>query len=175
MSTQNPDNLIVFINEEYSYRCYVMILQGVTDNDVYQWWREKKGAYHEPLPGEVRRSDIIWKRDMEPEAGWTPVEESWPQVDDVFHLLDREANSYDPAEYVMVEGAIFVHVHMDEDSFLRDSNGQHRLHPDYDAANDNTDEVDVHPSGMMAWGVTTTRTEHFPTFNNERTGDGGTE
>ena len=177
MSTQEESNLIVFVTEEYSYLCYVMILQGTSLEQIKEWWQEKKGYYNDPLPGEVRRSDILWKRDLNPEAGWTPVEETWPQVNDVFHLLDRKAHTYDPTEYVIVKGAVFVHVHMEEDSYLRLPDGTEIPHPNADPHEDDEDtgEVNIQAGSMMAWGATTSQTPHFPTFNNARTGDGGTK
>ena len=61
----------------------------------------KDSFYQEKADG----ADILWVKDMNPESGWKPVDETWPRVGDVFHLLDRKAHTYDPTDYVMPEGA----------------------------------------------------------------------
>ena len=157
---------IVFINEEYTYLCLVVILDGSTTHDqIREWWQTKKGDWSEPLPGESSRDRILWAKNLNPESGWTPTEDTWPCVGDVFHLYDPEANTYDPTEYVMGERCIFIHTHMDDDSFLRFPGEDDIPHPDADPEDD-TEET-PNPASMMAWGITTSQTPHFHTFNKQ--------
>ena len=162
----------VFLSEEFSYRCYVFVLENTTLEEIKEWWQEKKGDYRDPLPGETRRADILWGKDMNPESGWKPVDETWPRVGDVFHLLDRKAHTYDPTDYVMPEGAVFIHTHMDDDSFLRLPDGTEILHPDHDPDEEDEDwdddgegEIEDGDLGMLAWGMTTETQALIRTFN----------
>lgn len=165
----DPTLQAVFISEEYTYLCCIVLLaEGTTTAQIEQWWQESKGGYSKPLPGEVRRADIIWKHDLKPETGWTPVDETWPHPGQVFHLLDREAHTYDPTEYKMPEDSAFVHTHMDEDSFLRLPDGTQVPHPDYDPSEDSED-TEESPTllNMLLWGVSSSGSL-LPTFNNQR-------
>ncbi|MBQ73220.1 MAG: hypothetical protein CMJ67_09990 [Planctomycetaceae bacterium] len=158
----------VFISEEYTFLCHIVLLaEGTTTAQIEQWWQESKGRYSEPLPGEVRRDSIIWKHDLEPETGWTPVDETWPHPGQVFHLLDREVHTYDPTEYKMPEDSAFVHTHMDDDSFLRLPDGTCHPHPDYDPSDDDSEDDQPMLSTMLLWGMTSA-SSLLPTYNNRR-------
>jgi hypothetical protein len=156
----------VFISEEYTYLCHIVLLaEGTTEAQIEQWWQEGKGSYSDPLPGEVRRDPIIWKNDLKPETGWTPVDETWPHPGQTFHLLDRGSQTYDPTEYIMPNDCAFAHVHMDEDSFLRLPDGTQVPHPDYDPSDEDTDDDAPTMLSMLVWGVSSTGSL-LPTFNN---------
>jgi hypothetical protein len=158
----------IFISEEYNYLCRIVLLaEGTTVAQIEQWWQEGRGSYSDPLPGEARRADIIWKHDLKPENGWTPVDETWPHAGQVFHLLNRESQNYDPEEYIMPRGVAFAHIHTDEDSFLRIPDGTQIPHPDHDPSED---EDTNNPSlgSMLLWGMTSSRSI-LPTFNNIQT------
>ena len=175
MTKMDKTNTIpVFLSEEFSYLCYVFLLENTTLEEIKEWWQEKKGDYRDPLPGETRRADILWVKDINPESGWKPVDEMWPRVGDVFHLLDRKAHTYDPTEYAMPEGAVFIHTHMDDDSFLRLPDGTEILHPDHDPDEEDEDwddeggggdKIGDKDIGLLCWGITTERQSLIQTFN----------
>jgi hypothetical protein len=158
----------IFISEEYTYLCYIVLLaEGTTVAQIEQWWQDKKGGYADPLPGETRRADILWKNDLKPENGWNPVDETWPHSGQVFHLLNRGNQTYDPTEYIMPKDCAFAHVHMDEDSFLRLPDGTQVPHPDHDPSEDTDNDDSPTMLSMLMWGVSSTRSL-LPTFNNTK-------
>ena len=167
MST--PQYRFVFLNEEFTYLCYLMVLdESVTTDQIREWWLTADLKYADPLPGEIRRERILWAKHLSPDTGWRPTEEIWPRTGDVFHMYDVETNTYDPTEYQMVPGSTFIHIHMDDDSFLR-VGGEITPHPNADPEEE-TEEVSDPAGALVTWGVTTTETPYFPTFNNTTDG-----